>query len=138
MSKIKKIMMGVVAMIMGLSMALFTMQPVSAKEKCPEGTQRANTEVDSLAECTIKEDNTLMSTVQTIINVVLTVLGIVAVAMIILGGFNYMTSAGDTNKVTKAKNTIMYGVIGLIIALLAFAIVNFVLTSVFSGATPST
>ena len=73
----------------------------------------------------------LMSTLQTIINVALGLIGFVAVVMIILGGFQYITSSGDAAKVTKAKNTIMYGVIGLVIALLAFAIVNFILGNVF-------
>ncbi len=74
----------------------------------------------------------LMTTVNTIINVALGVIGLVAVVMIIMGGLNYTTSAGDAAKVKKAKDTIMYGVIGLVVALLAFAIVNFVLTNVFN------
>ena len=44
-----------------------------------------------------------------------------------------MTSQGDSAKVAKGKNTLIYGVVGLIVALLAFAIVNFVLKSVFSA-----
>ena len=79
----------------------------------------------------------LPETIQIIINVALGVIGMVAVIMIIMGGFQYTSSQGDEKKVTKAKNTIMYGVIGLIIALLAFAIVNFVLGSVFGGNTGS-
>lgn len=75
----------------------------------------------------------LMDTLQVIINVALGVIGFVAVVMIIMGGVQYTTSSGDTAKVTKAKNTIMYGVIGLVVALLAFAIVNFVLTNVFNA-----
>ena len=74
-----------------------------------------------------------MPTLQVIINVALSVLGLVAVIMIIMGGFSFMTSTGDATKVTKAKNTILYGVVGLVIALLAFAIVNFVLGEVFKG-----
>ena len=62
-----------------------------------------------------------------IINTVIFVVGMLAVIMIILGGVNYATSQGDPNKVNKAKSTIMYGIIGLVICLLAFAIVNFVL-----------
>lgn len=73
----------------------------------------------------------LMDTLQQIINVALGLIGFVAVVMIILGGFQYITSSGDAAKVTKAKNTILYGIVGLVIALLAFAIVNFVLTNVF-------
>ena len=75
----------------------------------------------------------LMSILNLIINVALGVIGFVAVVMIIVGGVQYTTSSGDTAKVTKAKNTIMYGVIGLVIALLAFAIVNFVLSNVFNS-----
>ena len=51
----------------------------------------------------------------------------VAVIMIILGGISYATSQGDPSKVKKGKDTILYGIIGLIVALLAYAIVNFVL-----------
>ena len=62
-----------------------------------------------------------------IINAVIGVLGIVAVIIIIIGGVSYMTSSGDAGKVKKAKDIILYGVIGLIICALAFAIVNFVI-----------
>lgn len=75
----------------------------------------------------------LMTTVNTIINVALGVIGLVAVVMIIMGGLSYTTSAGDAAKVKKAKDTIMYGVIGLVVALLAFAIVNFVLGNIFKA-----
>jgi len=86
---------------------------------------------DEIQQSATGNSNDLMTTLTTILNVVLGVIGFVAVAMIIIGGLQYTTSAGDTGKVTKAKNTVMYGVIGLIVALLAFAIVNFVLTSIF-------
>jgi len=66
-----------------------------------------------------------------IINVVLGVIGVVAVAMIIIGGIQYTTSSGDAAKAQKAQKTIIFSVVGLVIALLAFAIVNFVLTNVF-------
>ena len=75
----------------------------------------------------------LMTVLQTIINVALGVIGFVAVVMIIMGGVQYTTSSGDAAKVTKAKNTILYGIVGLVIALLAFAIVNFVLTNIFNS-----
>ena len=66
--------------------------------------------------------------IATIINMV-GVIGIIAVIMIIIGGVNYTMSQGDSTKVQKAKNTILYGIIGLVVVLLAFAIVNFVLGS---------
>ena len=68
-----------------------------------------------------------MTTVTKILNTVFVVIGIVAVIMIILGGVSYATSQGDPGKAAKAKNTIMYAIIGLVVVLLAFAIVNFVL-----------
>lgn len=76
-------------------------------------------------------EGNLMTTVNMIINVALGVIGLVAVVMIILGGVQYTTSSGDAAKVKKAKDTIMYGIIGLVVALLAFAIVNFVLGTIF-------
>lgn len=66
---------------------------------------------------------------QDIINLMLYILGAIAVIMIVIGGIKYTTSNGDASSVTSAKNTILYSVIGLIVAILAFAIVNFVLNS---------
>lgn len=75
----------------------------------------------------------LLDSVTGIINGVIAVLGFVCVVVMIVGGVNYMTSAGDTNKVTKAKNTILYGLIGLVICVLSFAIVNFVINNIIGG-----
>ena len=77
--------------------------------------------------------NSLASDVVGILNAVIGALGILAVVVIILGGVQYMTSSGDAGKVKKAKDTILYGVIGLIIVALAFAIVNFVIGSVLGN-----
>ena len=74
--------------------------------------------------------SSLQSTIINIINGVVGVLALVAVIVIIIGGINYMISAGDAGKVKKAKDTILYGVIGLIICVLAFAIVNFVIANI--------
>ena len=63
----------------------------------------------------------------TIVNVLLFVIGAISVIMLIIGGIRYTVSAGDSGNVTAAKNTIMYAIIGLVIAFLAFAIVNWVL-----------
>ena len=80
------------------------------------------------AEGTVASDTALTGTVQKIINVILYIIGILAVVMIIIGGIQYTTSAGDQNAVTKAKNTILYGIVGLVIAVLAYAIVSFVIS----------
>ena len=75
-------------------------------------------------------NESLDSVVKQVINVFLYLIGVIAVAFIIYGGVKYATSAGDTAKVTSAKNTLMYAVIGLIIAILAYSIVNFVITNI--------
>lgn len=64
-----------------------------------------------------------------VINFLLFFVGVVSVIMIIYGGIQYTTSAGDSGKVTSAKNTILYAIVGLIVSILAYAIVNFVTTT---------
>jgi hypothetical protein len=54
-------------------------------------------------------------------------IGVASIVMIIYSGFLYATSSGDANNVTKAKNTLMYAIIGLVVASLAAAIINFAL-----------
>ena len=61
-----------------------------------------------------------------VVNILLFIIGAVSVIMLIYGGIRYTTSGGNANSVTAAKNTIMYSIIGLVIAILAFAVVNFV------------
>ena len=68
--------------------------------------------------------------VYNIINGFMGIVGLIAVIVIIIGGYQYMTSTGDPGKVKKAKETILYGIIGLIVIVLAAVIVNFVIKSV--------
>lgn len=75
----------------------------------------------------------LSSVIGTIINFVLGIVGMICVVIIIVGGITYATSQGDAGKVSKATKTLLYGVVGLVVCLLAFAIVNFVLDGI-SGA----
>ena len=71
----------------------------------------------------------LEDSIKTIVNVLLFVLGAIAVIMIIIGGIRYTTSNGDASSIKGAKDTILYAVVGLVVAILAYAIVNFVLTA---------
>ena len=75
----------------------------------------------------------LENTIVTIINAITGILALICVIVIIIGGVTYMTSSGDAGKVKKAKDTILYGVIGLVICVLAFAIVNFVITNIIGA-----
>lgn len=63
-------------------------------------------------------------------NLALYIVGAVAVIMLIWGGLRYITSGGDSKKITDAKNTVLYAIIGLVIAFLSFAIINFVLNAI--------
>lgn len=65
---------------------------------------------------------------RTITNILLFLIGAVAVIMLVIGGFRYVISGGDQSQVTSAKNTILYAIIGIIVAFLSYAAVNFVLT----------
>lgn len=69
-------------------------------------------------------------------SVLLFIVGAVAVIMIVIGGLRYVISGGDASQVQAAKNTILYALVGIIVAILAYAAVNFVIGS-FSGASTS-
>jgi hypothetical protein len=62
-----------------------------------------------------------------IINLALVVLGSVAVLIIVIAGIRYIVSRGDPQSINKAKNAIVYAIVGLVVALSASALVNFVL-----------
>lgn len=78
------------------------------------------------------EDNSdrLSNIVKNGLNVFSTVVGIISVIFIIIAGVKYITSSGDANNITSAKNTIMYAIVGLIVVALAQVIVKFVLNKV--------
>lgn len=62
-----------------------------------------------------------------IANILVFIVGAVAVIMLIVGGLRYTLSTGDEKKITSAKNTILYSVVGIVVAFASYAIVNFVL-----------
>ena len=63
---------------------------------------------------------------QTVINIMLFIVGVLAVVMIIFSGIRYTSSRGDPKQVESAKNTLMYSIIGLVIAIFAYAIINWI------------
>jgi hypothetical protein len=65
-----------------------------------------------------------------IANMLIFLVGAISVIAIILGGLRYVASQGDSKQTTQAKDTILYAVIGIVVAIIAFAIVNFVTTNV--------
>lgn len=126
----KKIAMILASVIMMVGLAVPLVQPVfaaSPKDVIQEGLNAAETG-DPAGKGT--DSGALSSQVTNIINIMLFAVGVISLIVIILGGIRYTTSGGKQDQVTSAKNTIMYAVIGLIVALLGFAIVNFVITNV--------
>ena len=76
------------------------------------------------------DSTTLQAQFKNVANILLYLLGAIAVIMIIYGGIRYVTSGGDSSSIKAAKDTILYSVIGLVVAILAYAIVNFVVTKI--------
>jgi len=81
----------------------------------------------------VHEDNQVQvfgdtnSVFERVVNVLLFLVGSISVIMLIVGGIRYIVSSGDQNQVTGAKNTIMYAIIGIVVAVVAYGIVNFLL-----------
>ena len=116
----------VLAAVMCLAVVFTAVSPVSlpvyadAKDEVKKGADMTNSGGSA------KQD--LPDVITTIINVMLFIAGALAVIMIIYGGIRYITAHGDEKQVKVAKDTIVYSVVGLIIAILAYALVNWVFT----------
>jgi hypothetical protein len=70
----------------------------------------------------------------TVTNVMLFIVGAISVIMVVIGGLRYVVSGGNSGNITTAKNTILYAIVGLIVAIMAYAIINFVIGSFVPGA----
>ncbi len=134
-SVIKKITMALSALLVtsGLTLAVATVPAHAQEVSCDSGVGRGvaltNPEAGDTT-CTDDGETSFASIVRNIINIFSIVVGAVSVIMIIVGGFRYIISNGDSNGVSGAKNTILYAIIGLVIVLFAQVIVRFVLTQV--------
>ncbi len=112
----------------GLYVASPTMAATNSQALCEGsgGTWRTNKDAPSGGECTSTDGRTVAGTIQQLTDVLIFIIGAIAVLMIIIGGIRYVLSAGDQTALTSAKNTILYAVIGLVVAFTAYAIVHFV------------
>jgi len=138
-SIIKKIGQGLLLVpVLVLGLSFFVAPDVAlAVEACAPDI--ANDPLNSGTECA-KGSGTASSLFgaggifQTITNILLFLIGAIAVIMLIIGGIRYVISGGDQAQVTSAKNTILYAIVGIIVAFLAFAAVNFVTTQLGANA----
>lgn len=76
-------------------------------------------------DCNADAEGQVNKIIETVINILSVLVGVASVIMIIIGGFKYVTSNGDSNSIGSAKNTILYAVIGLVIVAMAQTIVQF-------------
>ncbi len=81
-------------------------------------------------DCESHLGDELTSDIRKVLTFIFSLMGIVAVIVIILGGFHFLTSTGDPGKIKKGKDTIIWGIVGLLVVLFSFAIVNFILTKI--------
>lgn len=125
MKRLKQLVIGaVLALGFGILAAPSSSYAINVFEPCNTSSTAANSAV--CADAGKAQSNDFINT---IVNTLLYILGAIAVIMIIVGGIMYVTSGGDAGNVKKAKDTILYSVIGLIVAILAFTIINFVVAA---------
>lgn len=106
------------AIVLGLMMAFAVPADVTAQSvnDIREGVQRTG-----------PSGTDVNVAIRAAINILSIVVGVIAVIMIIIGGLKYVTSNGDSNSISSAKNTIIYALIGIVVVALAQALVRFVL-----------
>ena len=123
----KKIVLNLLgAMVMVIGSMIYLNNPVNAivlSDNCPAGGS------SSVCASTSPKDD-LGAIIKQITNVMFFIIGAIAVVMIIYSGIRYTTSAGNPAGVTAAKNSLIYSIVGLVVAILAYAIVNFVVTRI--------
>ena len=124
--KIKNIIMA-----LALILTFGSSVPLSAQAATVGGLEKlcgidANKSSDICKEYIKSTDNQVGLLIARVLKTMLFIIGALSVVMIVYAGFNFVTSAGDSGKVNKAKGVILYAVIGLVVSLLAYAIVSFV------------
>lgn len=106
--------------------------PATANASCsnPSGNDLSITSGANCAQGNGQPSNLFgqNSIFKTVTNILLFLVGAISVIMLIIGGIRYVVSAGDQSQVTAAKNTILYAIVGIVVAFLAFAAVNFIST----------
>lgn len=76
--------------------------------------------------CSSPDGRTVTGTLQQVINILIFIVGAIAVIMVVIGAIRYTVAQGDQAAVTGAKNTILYAIVGVVLAFAAYGIVNFV------------
>ncbi len=112
--------------LMTLATVGLSSQPAFADTK--KQVQDAVKDIDS--DPNSNKGTKVTDVIRNVIGILSFLVGMIAVLMIVIAGFRFVTSNGDAGTVSSAKNTIIYAVIGIIITVMAYAIVNFILTNI--------
>jgi hypothetical protein len=112
------------ALVLTLGISSLSLVPAGAINVTKDACTGDNV---NTAVCKATTSDSAGSLAKKIVNTLLVVIGIISVIMIIVGGIRYTLSNGDASQIKSAKDTVLYAVIGIVVALLAYAIVNFVL-----------
>ncbi|MCL1876719.1 pilin [Candidatus Saccharibacteria bacterium] len=139
----KKAIIIIVAVIMAFGVGISLMPSSVGASASSEATEKALCDAEkargvnadwnpTTKHCDRPDSTNPENMISTILNILFFVLGIASIVMIIYGGIQFISSRGDPKKVSTAKSTVMYAIIGLIVAILALAITNWVM-SVLTG-----
>lgn len=114
----------------GLVSAQTVQQTINNGLECGSNLKFPQSTPDASCGNVGQASNSIQDLVHHIVNLLSAVVGVVAVIMIIFGGFRYVTSGGSDSSVTSAKNTILYAIIGLVIVALSQLLVHFTIKNI--------
>lgn len=122
------------ALVFGVSLMPALASPVMAQSNNLQTGVCNGVKATGVNDCSDTNGTDLKGLVKNILNILSWIIGVVSVVMIIIGGFRYIISSGDSGQIQSAKNTILYAVVGLVIVIFAQVIVRFVIGSATNAA----
>ncbi len=114
--------------VLGLSTVSAVSLPASSVASLQGDACSGLTQVNSSQDCSTGGSG-INKIIKAVVEILSIVVGVAAVIMIIVAGFKYITSSGDSNNISSAKTTLVYALVGIAIAVLAQFLVHFVLNA---------
>lgn len=118
-------------LVLAIAVAFSVGAPHGWADSVSEACQGAGLSTGPDGSCT--GGGSLDGVFKAVVNVLSAVVGVVAVIMMIVGGFRYITSGGEANAVSAAKKTVIYALVGLVVVAMAQIIVHFVIRTATGG-----
>lgn len=117
-------------LILGIASSVFIFQDHSVLAAAKDEVCSGVGAVSGTGGCSTNEGPSINTIIVNVVNILSLIVGIVSVIMIIIAGFRYVTSGGDSGSISTAKNTIIYAIVGLVVVAFSQTIVKFVLSKV--------